>query len=99
MIKDRVQKQTAAGKLTNRRSPCALLRSLIPTCLVFLVTLGIAATPALASETFGVEAPFESKIVSNEAGALATQAGSHPYAITTAIVFNHVVTAIEEEEP
>jgi hypothetical protein len=60
----------------------------------FLVILA-HATPALASETFGVEA-FESKIVSNAEGALATQAGSHPYALTTAIVFNHVVTAVEE---
>ena len=34
--------------------------------------------------------------MSNAEGALATQAGSHPYALTTAIVFNHVVTAIEE---
>ena len=68
----------------------------IATLLVTLGTMLALATPALASETFGVEAPFESKIVSNEAGALATQAGSHPYAITTAIVFNHVVTAVEE---
>jgi hypothetical protein len=62
-----------------------------------VLALGFAS-PAWAGETFGVES-FESKIVSNEAGALAIQAGSHPYAITTAITFNHVVTATEEEEP
>ncbi len=59
-------------------------------------------SPAWAGEAFGVEA-FESKIVSNAEGAGGgvpdLQAGSHPYAITTAITFNHVVTAIEEEEP
>src|SRR5271155_5036369 len=64
--------------------------------LLVLVMLALAS-PALASETFGVEA-FESKIVSNAEGSPATQAGSHPYAITTAITFNHVVTATEEEE-
>ena len=63
------------------------------------VAMGMAfalASPAWAGETFGVES-FETSIVSNAEGALATQAGSHPYAMTTAIVFNHVVTAIEEE--
>src|SRR5271166_2154665 len=61
----------------------------------------IFATPALASETFGVEA-FKSSIVNQGGlggGVPDLQAGSHPYAITTAITFNHVVTAIEEEEP
>jgi hypothetical protein len=58
------------------------------------------AGPARASETSGVESfgaeSFASSIVSNAEGALATQAGSHPYALTTSIVFNHVVTAMEE---
>jgi hypothetical protein len=61
------------------------------------MAMGIAfafAGSALADETFGVES-FASSIVSNAGGALATQAGSHPYALTTSIVFNHVVTAIE----
>src|SRR5271156_1942899 len=51
-----VQPQTAAGKLTTRRSPQALWRSCIPTCLVSLpaclvslVPLGITTTPALAT--------------------------------------------------
>jgi hypothetical protein len=52
-------------------------------------------SPAWADETFGVES-FASSIVSNPEGALATRAGSHPYALTTSIVFNHVVTAIGE---
>jgi hypothetical protein len=56
------------------------------------------AGPAWAGESFGVEA-FESSISSNVEGTLATQAGSHPYALTTAVTFNHVVTASEEEEP
>jgi hypothetical protein len=66
--------------------------------VVGLLVVGIAlalAGPAWASETFGVES-FASSIVSNEAGMPATQAGSHPYAITTSIVFNHAVTAVEE---
>jgi len=69
---------------------------------VGLLVAGMAlapASPARASETFGVEA-FESKVVSNEAGAGGgvpdLQAGSHPYALTTSIVFNHVVTAVGE---
>ena len=82
-------------------------RSSIATSLVILgalvasLTVGamcIFASSAWAGETFGVEA-FENSIASNEAGAPATQAGSHPYAMTTAITFNHVVTEIEEEEP
>ena len=67
----------------------------IATLLVTLGAMCIFATPALASETFGVES-FESKITSDAEGALATQAGSHPYALTTAITFDHVVTAIEQ---
>jgi hypothetical protein len=56
------------------------------------------ASPAWASETFGVEA-FESSIVNQGGlgeGVPDLQAGSHPYALTTTITFNHVVTAIEE---
>ncbi len=67
--------------------------------LVALMAVGalcIFASPARASETFGVKS-FKSSIVSDAEGAPATQAGSHPYALTTAIVFNYVVTAIEEE--
>jgi hypothetical protein len=71
----------------------------IVTLLVIFGVLALGfASPAWAGETFGVES-FESKIVSNAEGAPATEAGSHPYAITTAITFNHVVTPIEEEEP
>jgi hypothetical protein len=75
----------------------------IATSIVIFGVLALGfASPAWAGETFGVES-FESKIVSNAEGAGGGvsdfQAGSHPYAITTAITFNHVVTAIEEEEP
>jgi hypothetical protein len=62
--------------------------------LLVLVML-VPASPALANETFGVES-FATSITSDAEGAPATQAGSHPYALTTAIAFNHVVTAIEE---
>jgi hypothetical protein len=58
--------------------------------VVFLATLALAS-PVWASEVFGVE-NFQSSIVSNAEGTPAIQAGSHPYALTTAIVFNHVVT-------
>src|ERR1700683_2687888 len=51
MSLNRLQPRTAAGKLSNRRSPHALLRSLILACLVSLVPLGIAATPAQAEIT------------------------------------------------
>jgi len=55
----------------------------------------IFASPAWASEAFGVES-FASSIASNAEDNAAGQAGSHPYALTTAIVFDHVVTAMEE---
>jgi hypothetical protein len=54
------------------------------------------ASPAWADEAFGVET-FEGSTMRNAEGASATQAGSHPYAMTTTIMFNHIVTAIEEE--
>lgn len=44
------------------------------------------ASPVWASEAFNVEA-FENSIV-NEQGQPVTQAGAHPYAMTTKIVFN-----------
>ena len=70
--------------------------------LVFLPILILVVlahvSPAWAGETFGVES-FYNSISSNAEGVLATQAGSHPYTITTAIVFNHVVTASEAGEP
>ncbi len=45
-------------------------------------------SPARAGGTFGVER-FENTISMNREGAPATQAGSHPYAMTTTIMFNH----------
>ncbi len=71
----------------------------IATSLVICGVLALGfASPAWADETFGVES-FASSIVSNAGGTSATQAGSHPYALTTAIIFNHVVTAIEAGQP
>jgi hypothetical protein len=67
-------------------------------CLLVLLVVGVVcvlASPAWASETFGVES-LDSSIVSDAEGLPATQAGSHPYAITTAITFNHVVTTTGE---
>ncbi|HEY5044282.1 MAG TPA: hypothetical protein VII53_00310 [Solirubrobacteraceae bacterium] len=72
----------------------ALAFGLLATGMAFTL-----ASPARADETFGVEA-FASSIASSEAGAGGgvpdLQAGSHPYALTTSIVFNHAVTALEE---
>jgi len=70
-------------------------------CFPVWLVVGIMcvfASPAWASETFGVEGVegFKSSIVSNAEGMPATQAGSHPYAMTTGITFNHVVTATGE---
>jgi hypothetical protein len=53
-----------------------------------------AATGTFGPETFGVYS-FESAF-DNADHSPATQAGSHPYALTTTIVFNH--TLLEEEE-
>jgi hypothetical protein len=75
------------------------LRSLTIAPLLALVPLGIAVTPAHAAETFGIKA-FSSSIASNSEGEGGRvpdlQAGSHPYALTTTVVFNHEVT--EEKE-
>jgi hypothetical protein len=49
--------------------------------------VGVSAASARASETFGIET-FENSIL-NQEGLPAAQAGSHPYAMTTTIVFNH----------
>jgi len=72
----------------------------VATSLVVFAVLALGfASPAWADETFGVES-FASSIVSNAGGAGGglpdLQAGSHPYAMTTSIVFNHVVTAMGE---
>ena len=76
-----------AGERATIAGPFLIIASLLAT-LAF-------ATPARASETFGVET-FETSIASNAEGAPATQAGSHPYALTTTVFFNHEVTAEKE---
>jgi hypothetical protein len=71
-----------------------LLTASLATVMAFALV-----SSAWADETFGVES-FASSIVSKAGGAGGgvpdLQAGSHPYALTTAIEFNHVVTAIEK---
>jgi hypothetical protein len=69
------------------------------------LTLGImsasASTVSAATGTFGPEAfgaySFESAFENNDHSP-ATDAGSHPYALSTTVVFNHAL-ANEEEEP
>ncbi len=71
-----------------------LLTTSLATVMAFVLV-----SSAWADETFGVKS-FASSIVSNAGGAGGgapdLQAGSHPYALTTSIVFNHVVTAMEK---
>jgi hypothetical protein len=91
----------ATGRTWSRRARVWSGKGLAVGLLMAALAIGLAsalASPAWAGESFGVE-PFESSIVSNAEGAGATQAGSHPYALTTAITFNHVVTPSEEEPP
>jgi hypothetical protein len=67
-----------------------------------LALAGTCATPTRAATgTFGPEAfgvySFESAF-ENADHSPATQAGSHPYALTTTIAFNHVVAEEEEKQ-
>ena len=64
---------------------------------VGLMVAGMAfalASPAWAGETFGV-ASFESSLTSDVKGA--PRASSHPYALTTTVMFDHQVTGEEED--
>ena len=77
-------RHATAGKQEREGNHPALLRSLIVTCLVSLVTLGVAATPAMAefgSQKFAFAAQ-------NQDGTLDLQAGSHPYALNTTFLLN-----------
>src|ERR1039457_4498813 len=58
---------------------------LVGVCAAIVASM-VLATPARAS--FGVES-FEAAL-SEQNGSPATQAGSHPYAFTTAVVVNHL---------
>jgi len=70
----------------------------LATLLAFVTMAFVVAVSALASEPFGIT-KFENTIVANAEGEPATQAGSHPYAMTTRVVFaNHHPTEEEEEE-
>lgn len=96
--------RTKSGRQAHKARPCDFRGGVagITASLVILTSLLAVlafAAPAWATETFGVEA-FESSILSNAGGAgggvPATQAGSHPYALTTTLTLNHVVTGEEE---
>ncbi len=105
---DRVQNYTAPvsprshrnpiGGEERGRGPRSRLR-LGPLGLVvfaFSVALLFSAAPAPAAEGFGVET-FETP-VTEQSGTPAAQAGSHPYAITTTIIFdNHFSEKYKEE--
>jgi hypothetical protein len=91
---------TIAGA-TGRKVAGASRKGLIAVSLMVSLTLAmvlVITSPAFADEAFGVES-FASSITSDEGGGPAIQAATHPDAITTSIVFNHVVTEHEEEEP
>ncbi len=81
--------------MSRKAGPLRHLRSALVALLTALLLFALAS-PARASETFGVES-FASSIASNTEGASATQAGSHPYALTTTVMFNHQVTGEEED--
>jgi hypothetical protein len=69
----------------------ALRRVSIVAALVVGLCLTLASPVWATSETFGLEGPFES-LLENPDHSPAVQAGSHPYALTTKMVFNHEVT-------
>jgi hypothetical protein len=97
--------RSAITRATGRKVARASRKGVAAGLLIVSLTLAMAfalSSTALADEAFGVKS-FASSITSNAGGAGGgvpdLQAGSHPYAITTAITFNHVVTEVEEEEP
>ena len=63
----------------------------LTTLVAFALTALVAAVSAAASEPFGIE-KFENPIFATAEGVLATQAGSHPYSMTTTLVFNNFKT-------
>jgi len=84
-MRNSVQQQAAAAKLTNLRSPRRLWRSWTLTPLLALIVLLVCATPALA-EPFGLQAVEASAV--NENGSPDVQAGSHPYALKVNFLLN-----------
>jgi hypothetical protein len=74
----------------------AFLWSLRGLAVAFLAACLTLAFTHPAQAAFGIER-FENAIVASQGGPPATQAGSHPYAMTTTIVFNHHET--EESGP
>ncbi len=85
-------------KITATTMIAMAARRLVLISLVSLVagTVMLACvSPAAAS--FGIES-FENSIISNGEGSPAPQAGSHPYAMTTTILFDHEKATPEQEE-
>ncbi len=97
-MKYRVSPPAAAGKLTSRRSPHALLRSLILTFLVSLLPLSIAS-PALAELGFQPGEVGFDVTATNPDGTPDLQAGSHPYEFTTSFNFETTLNANGETVP
>jgi hypothetical protein len=84
-----------ARRIIAAREPCAARRGLLAIALTAAIAIAIAlASSASASEPFGVE--LLANPIVNQDGSPATQAGGHPFAMTTTVMFNHRV--LEEEE-
>jgi hypothetical protein len=66
--------------------------------LTVLATTLAVASPARATGAFGVES-FATQLAGSEQGGFATQAGSHPYSLTTTIMFNSHQVGEEEFLP
>jgi hypothetical protein len=75
-------------------APARTLAAVVAAALAAALASAPLASPARAAETFGVEM-FETKI-ETEGHTSATRAGSHPYALTTTIMFDHDVTREKE---
>jgi hypothetical protein len=96
------------SKIVARKVTSVWVRMFVAVAVI-VGSMSTLTTPAWAAETFGLEKPFENLIGIEEGildriepslnvhGSLDPQAGSHPYALTTTIVFNHEVTGEEEE--
>jgi hypothetical protein len=76
------------------RTNVLTVRVLLVTSLLVTIVWLTYVSPAQAS--FGIET-FKDAIIANSGGTIATQAGSHPYALTTTVVFNHEPPSEAEE--
>ena len=70
-----------------KRAICVAMVAVgLTTLLSFALMAFVAAVSAVASEPFGIT-KFENTIAADSGGTPATQAGSHPYAMTTTVEF------------